>query len=83
MGEMTQFIISCALAAGIHEATLAGGMAVGTMVGGIFGSLGGFRMPYIVAAAAMLTLTVVQSAAWWRWVRPIGKRDAEAATQAS
>ncbi|HEX2524278.1 MAG TPA: MFS transporter, partial [Terriglobia bacterium] len=61
-----------ALAAGIHEATLAGGMAIGTMVGGIFGSLGGFRMPYIVAATVMFTLTVVQSAAWWKWVRSLG-----------
>jgi MFS family permease len=72
-----------ALAAGLHEATLAGGMAIGTMVGGIFGSLGGFRMPYVVAAAAMFTLTVAQSAVWWKWVRPLSKRDAAAATHAS
>jgi MFS family permease len=71
-----------ALAAGIHEATLAGGMAIGTMVGGIFGSLGGFRMPYVVAAAVMFALTVVQSTAWWRWVRPLNRREAEAPAQA-
>jgi MFS family permease len=65
-----------ALAAGIHEATLAGGMAIGTMAGGVFGSVGGRRMPYIVAAAMMLALIVVQSSAWWRWVRPLSRRQA-------
>jgi len=72
-----------ALAAGIHEATLAGGMAIGTMAGGILGSMAGHRMPYIVAAVMMLALIVVQSTGWWRWVRPLNKRKAGAATQAS
>ena len=72
-----------ALAAGIHEATLAGGMAIGTMAGGIFGSVGGRRMPYIVAAAMMLALIAVQSTAWCRWVRPLSRRKAGAATQTS
>jgi len=72
-----------AQAAGIHEATLAGGMAIGTMVGGVFGSVGGRRMPYVVAAGVMLALTVVQSTAWWRWVRPLSRRKAGALTQVS
>lgn len=72
-----------AFAAGIHEATLAGGMAIGTMAGGILGSLGGRRMPYAVAAAAMLALTIVQTAAWWKWVRPLSRRKAEAEIQLS
>ena len=67
-----------ALAAGIHEATLAGGMAIGTMAGGILGSVGGHRMPYAVAAGVMLALTIVQSTAWWRWVRPLSRRKAAA-----
>jgi len=72
-----------ALAAGIHEATLAGGMAIGTMAGGVFGSVGGRRMPYVVAAGVMLALTVVQSTAWWRWVRPLSRRKGGALTQVS
>jgi hypothetical protein len=48
-----------ALAAGIHEATLAGGMVIDTMAGGLLGSVGGLRMPYVVAAGVMLALTVV------------------------
>ena len=72
-----------ALAAGIHEATLAGGMAVGTMAGGVFGSMGGRRTPYILAAGVMFALTIVQTTAWWRWVRPLSRRKAGALTQAS
>ena len=72
-----------ALAAGIHEATLAGGMAIGTLTGGILGSVGGRRMPYMAAAAVLLALAVVQSTAWCRWVRPLNRRKAGAATQAS
>src|SRR5262249_34028652 len=67
------------LAAGIHEATLAGGMAIGTMAGGIVGSVCGHRMPYMLAAVVMLGLMIVQSAAWWRWVRPLSMRKAETA----
>jgi MFS family permease len=72
-----------ALAAGIHEATLAGGMAIGTMAGGVFGSVGGRRMPYVAAAGVMLVLTVVQSTAWWRWVRPLHRQKTGTATQMS
>ena len=57
-----------ALAAGIHEATLAAGMSVGTLAGGKIGDLMGDREPYLFAAAIMLLLMIVQSAAWWRWV---------------
>ena len=61
-----------ALAAGIHEATLAGGMAVGTIVGGTLGSLVNHRVPYLLAAAVLVGLIGVQSAAWYRWVLPLG-----------
>lgn len=58
-----------ALAAGIHEATLATGMALGTVAGGAIGTLVNHRTPYLLAAAVMLVLMAVQSAAWWKWVR--------------
>ena len=62
------------LAAGIHEATLATGMALGTVVGGISGSLINHRMPYVLAAVVILVLIAAQSVAWWYWVRPLGRR---------
>jgi MFS family permease len=57
-----------ALAAGIHEATLAIGMAIGTIAGGVLGSVNQ-RMPYVLAAVMIVMLAAVQTAAWWRWVR--------------
>ena len=60
-----------ALAAGIHEATLAGGMAVGTIVGGFLGFYVSFRIPYLFAAGVLVLLAVVQTVAWWKWVRPL------------
>lgn len=56
------------MAAGIHEATLAVGMAIGTIVGGALGSWFSFRLPYALAAAVLLAGLVAQSAAWWAWV---------------
>jgi MFS family permease len=63
-----------ALAAGIHEATLAAGMAIGTIVGGVLGERVSPRMPYVLAAAVILVLIAGQSVAWWRWVRPLSQR---------
>lgn len=60
-----------ALAAGIHEATLAVGMATGTIIGGIVGTLADHRTPYLLAAAVMLTLMVAQGIAWRMWVHPL------------
>ncbi len=60
-----------ALAAGIHEATLAVGMAVGTIVGGVLGTLVNQRVPYLLAAAVLLVMIVAQTVAWWRWVRSL------------
>ncbi|MBL7038956.1 MAG: MFS transporter [Pirellulaceae bacterium] len=60
-----------ALAAGIHEATLATGMAVGTIVGGVLGTLVNQRVPYMMAAAVLLVMSVAQSVAWWSWVRSL------------
>src|SRR5207237_9755185 len=63
-----------ALAAGIHEATLAAGMAIGTIVGGVLGSRVSQRMPSLLAAVVILVLIVGQSVAWWSWVRPLSPR---------
>ena len=60
-----------ALAAGIHEATLAVGMAIGTIVGGVLGTLVNQRVPYLLAAAVLLVMIVAQTVAWWRWVRSL------------
>jgi len=62
-----------ALAAGVHEATLATGMAVGTIVGGWMGSAISQRAPYVFAAAVLLVLVGAQIIAWARWVRPLAK----------
>lgn len=56
-----------ALAAGIHEATLAAGMAVGTLGGGFLGSWIDPRLPYSFAAFVIFGLIGVQLAAWQRW----------------
>jgi MFS family permease len=63
-----------ALAAGIHEATLASGMAIGTIVGGALGSLINHRLPYLLAAIVILVLMTAQSVVWWYWVRPLTGR---------
>ena len=63
-----------ALAAGIHEATLAAGMAVGTLAGGVLGTLVNQRVPYLLAAAVLFVMIVVQSVAWWGWVRSIRQK---------
>lgn len=57
------------LAVGIHEATLALGMAIGTILGGVIGTLVDHRLPYLIAAIAMGFLIVIQIAAWRRWTR--------------
>ncbi len=59
------------LAAGIHEATLATGMAIGTIVGGYFGSRIDHRLPYLLAAGLIVALIISQLIAWWRLVRPL------------
>jgi MFS family permease len=61
-----------ALAAGIHEATLATGMAIGTLAGGFIGTFVNHRAPYLLAAGVLCVLMAVQSAAWLRWVRSFG-----------
>lgn len=60
-----------AFAAGIHEATLAIGMAVGTIAGGWLGSAVSQRAPYIFAAAMVVLLAGIQVVAWLKWVRPL------------
>ncbi len=63
-----------ALGAGIHEATLAAGMAVGTIVGGVVSTLWNLRLPYLLAAVVIVVLMAVQSAAWRIWVLPLRRR---------
>lgn len=60
-----------AFAAGVHEATLAVGMAVGTIVGGWLGSAVDQRAPYVFAAGMVVVLAGIQVAAWTKWVRPV------------
>jgi MFS family permease len=60
-----------AFAAGVHEATLAVGMAVGTIAGGWLGSAVNQRAPYIFAAAMVVILAGIQIVAWTKWVRPL------------
>jgi predicted MFS family arabinose efflux permease len=59
------------LAAGIHEATLATGMALGSFVGGQLGAHVGQGTPYLLACAVMLGLMLVQYAAWSRLRRDL------------
>ncbi|MCA9096616.1 MAG: hypothetical protein KDA68_24215, partial [Planctomycetaceae bacterium] len=56
-----------ALAAGIHEATLAIGMSLGTIAGGWLGTVAGPRAPYWMSAGFILFLIAVQIAARQRW----------------
>lgn len=60
---------SRSLAAGIHEATLATGMAIGTFIGGILGSAINVRVPYLLAAGVLLLLSTIQYLVWRRWVQ--------------
>jgi len=48
------------LAAGLHEATLAVGMAVGTLVGGWLATRYGHRVPYQLAAVGIVVVLAVQ-----------------------
>jgi len=56
-----------ALAAGIHEATLAIGMSLGTIAGGWLGTVAGPRAPYWMSAGFILFLIAVQIFARQRW----------------
>jgi len=53
-----------ALAAGLHEATLAAGMAVGTILGGQLATAVDPRLPYVTAAVLLLVLLVAQVATY-------------------
>lgn len=62
------------MAAGIHEATLAGGMAVGTLIGGVLGTFVSVRSPYWLAATCVLILIALQTTAWRIWVLPLRRQ---------
>lgn len=53
-------------ASGIHEATLGLGLAAGCLAGGLIGSYGGSRAPYMLAMLVISSLTVVQIAMFVR-----------------
>jgi len=72
-----------ALAAGIHEATLAAGMAIGTLLGGMLGSVVDQRMPYRLAAGVVIVLIAAQCAAWVKWILPLRARAAQALLEAA
>ena len=55
------------MAAGIHEATLAVGMSLGTVLGGVLGSQIGPRSPWFLAATVLLALVGMQMLVWRRW----------------
>jgi len=56
-----------ALAAGIHEATLATGMALGTIIGGVLGSAINSRVPYVFASLVIFVIILIQFVAWQKW----------------
>lgn len=58
-----------ALAAGIHEATLALGMAAGTLLGGVLGSRINHRIPYLLAGVFTVVLLGLQIVSNWIWKR--------------
>jgi MFS family permease len=62
-------------ASGIHEATLATGLAAGSFAGGIVGSLAGIRAPYLLAACVIATMATLQIVVYLRHVRPLASRN--------
>ena len=57
--------------ASMHEATLAVGMAVGTIAGGALGTWIGHRAPYGLASLVTILLLTVQTIAYFRWIPPL------------
>lgn len=57
-------------ASGLHEATLAAGFAGGAFVGGMVGERYGIRSPYLLAAAVIVLLALVQVALYLRSAGP-------------
>jgi MFS family permease len=64
-----------ALAAGIHEATLALGMAAGTLLGGVLGSRINHRIPYLLAGVFTVVLLGLQIVSNWVWSRPTARTE--------
>ena len=68
-----------ASASGIHEATLAFGIAAGSAGGGLIGYLVDIRKPYLLAAGVIAALVCVQVAIYFWHTRPSMRRAAEPA----
>ncbi len=58
------------LPGGIHEATLAFGIAGGALVGGLAGQYMGIREPYKVGMLVVALLVFTQVHIFLRWVKP-------------
>ncbi len=63
-------------ASGMHEATLALGLTTGSLFGGVAGSYFGNRAPFLLAAAVITALAVVQIVAYRRLVHPLFQQQA-------
>ncbi len=59
------------LASGMHEATIAAGFALGSIIGGIVGTYGGPRSPYLLGILVIVILAVIQIRIYFREVRPL------------
>lgn len=67
---------------GFHEATISGGIALGSLVGGLVGEHGHPRLPYAFAAGVILVMIVFQLVLWWLMTRTnIAAKPAEAKSE--
>ena len=52
---------------GLHEGTLGGGIALGSLCGGVIGSVAGIQSPYLLGSIVILCLMAVQIAVYRRF----------------
>lgn len=65
-------------AGGIHEATLALGIGIGTIMGGVAGQFGGSRMPYVMGAIVIAAATITQMVMFVKRDQPAAATAGEA-----
>ncbi len=58
-------------ASGIHEATMALGLAAGSLCGGMAGNVAGVRAPFVLAAVVIAVLFVLQLFAYRKLISPL------------